>query len=126
MNNFFVTLITWVWCFPQMLVGFIFSKISKAKKNGDHYIIENKYGGSVSLGTYVFICQAHRYDKNVLKHEQGHTKQSYILGWLYLPLVGLPSFIWANCFKNYRYRKNIDYHSVYPENWADKLGGVNR
>ena len=119
-------LLTWIWCFPQMLAGFIFKKISKAKKVDDYYIIENKYGGSVSLGTYIFICEGHRYDERVLKHEQGHTKQSYILGWLYLLLVGLPSFIWCNFFKNYRYRHNVDYYAIYPENWADKLGGVNR
>lgn len=118
-------LLTWIWCFPQMFVGWIVKKVTKAEKADGYYKWNNPLG-SVSLGTYIFLCEGHWNNKTVLMHEQGHTKQSYILGWLYLPLVGLPSFIWANCFKNYRQRKNIDYHSVYPENWADKLGGVNR
>lgn len=116
----------WIWCFPQMLAGFIFSKISKAEKRGDHYVISNKYGGSVSLGTYVFLCEAHQYDERVLKHEQGHTKQSYILGWLYLLAVGLPSFLWAWLGRKYRAKHGVSYYAVYPENWADKLGGVDR
>lgn len=119
-------LFTWIWCFPQMLAGAIFKKISKARKSGDYYVISNKYGGSVSLGTYVFICEGHLYDEMVLKHEQGHSKQSYILGWLYLPLVGLPSLIWCKCFYEYRVKHGVSYYAVYPEKWADKLGGVER
>ena len=119
-------LLTWIWCFPQMLVGYIFQRISKAKKVDDHYVISNKFGGSVSLGTYIFICEAHEGDENVLKHEKGHMKQSYILGWLYLLLVGLPSISWAWLGREYRAKNGVSYYSVYPENWADKLGGVKR
>lgn len=119
-------ILIWIWCFPQMLVGAIFKKISKAKKVDDYYVISNKYGGSVSLGTYIFICESHNGDKRTLKHEKGHMIQSYILGWLYLIVVGLPSFLWAWLGGEYRAKHGVSYFAVYPENWADKLGGVER
>ena len=116
---------TWIWCFPQMLVGFILKHITKARKVNNHYQYDVEFG-SFSLGTYVFLCPSHWSDENALKHELGHTKQSYILGWLYIPLVLLPSLIWAGCFKKYRQKHGVSYYSVYPENWANKLGGVER
>ena len=117
-------LLTWIWCFPQMLAGAIFKKISKAEKVDDYYVIDNKYGGSVSLGEYVFLCEAHAGDERVLKHERGHTKQSYILGWLYLIVIGLPSLIWCGCFNKYRVKHNKSYYDFYTEKWANKLGGI--
>lgn len=45
-------LLTWIWCFPQMLAVAIFRLISKAKKVDDRYVIDDKYGGSVSLGEW--------------------------------------------------------------------------
>lgn len=119
-------LLVWIWCFPQMLAGAIFNYISKARKCGDHYIISNEWGGSVSLGSYVFLCEAHERDERVLKHEKGHTKQSYMLGWLYLLVIGLPSVIWCNCFGWYRKKHGVSYYAFYTEKWADKLGGVER
>lgn len=116
-------LVIWIWCFPQQLVGLLLKIITKAKKVDDHYEY-NLSGGSVSLGTYVFICKAHSKNMVVIKHEKGHTKQSYILGWLYLLVIGLPSLIWANCFYNFRLKKGISYYSFYTEKWANKLGGV--
>lgn len=58
------------------------------------------------------------------KHEYGHSKQSLYLGPLYLIVVGLPSITWAELYKNFK--REISYYDVYPENWADKLGEVNR
>lgn len=118
-------LLLWIWCFPQMLVGLVVALVTRAERHGDHYRYNCK-NGSVSLGEFVFLCPAHWDSENTLKHEQGHTKQSRMLGWLYLPLVGLPSIIWAGCFRRFRVKRHIDYYSVYPENWADKLGGVER
>lgn len=115
----------WVWCFPQMLAGLVLKLVTRAWRFGDHY----HYGvkcGSISLGEYIFLCPSHWNDEETLKHEKGHTKQSYILGWLWLPLVGLPSMIWAGCFEWYRKKYNVSYYAFYSEKWADKLGGVNR
>lgn len=121
----FKTILIWIWCFPQQLAGLIVKIVTKAKKVDDHY----KYSvrsGSVSLGTYVFLCPSHLNDTTTLNHEKGHTKQSFCLGWLYLLVIGLPSIVWAGCFKKYRTRKNKSYYSFYTEKWADKLGGVTR
>lgn len=114
---------TWLWCFPQQLTGLIWKAITKARKVGNHYEYDRK-GGSVSLGTYVFLNSCHWNDTETLKHEQGHTKQSYILGWLYLLVIGLPSIIWCNCFEEYRKKHNVSYYDFYTEKWANKLGGV--
>lgn len=119
------TIFTWIWCFPQMLAGLILKIVTGAKQDGDHYRFTVK-SGSVSLGRYIFLCPSHWDDERVLKHEQGHTKQSYILGWFYLLVIGFPSIIWAGCFAKYRKVKGISYYSFYTEKWADKLGGVTR
>lgn len=120
-----MTLLTWIWCFPQMLAGWIVKKITKAEKT-DGYYKWNNPTGSVSLGTYIFLCPAHWGNETVLKHEQGHMKQSYIFGWLYLLVIGVPSFLWAWLGGKYRAKHGVSYYAVYPENWADKLGGVKR
>lgn len=114
-----------LWQAPQMLVGYLVKKFTKATKVGDHYTY-NLTSGSVSLGEYVFLCPAHQNSEEVLKHEKGHSKQSRILGWFYLLVIGLPSIVWARCFEEYRQKHNINYYSFYTEKWADKLGGVDR
>lgn len=115
----------WIWCFPQMLVGLLVKYFTRAKKNGNHYEYKITFG-SVSLGEYIFLCPTHWGNETTLKHEQGHTKQSLYLGWLYLFVIGIPSFMWAGCFKWYRRKYNVSYYAFYTERWADKLGGVNR
>lgn len=117
--------LTWIWCFPQMFLGWLLLKFTKATFHETHYRYNIK-GGSVSLGTYIFLCPGHYNDEETLKHEQGHVKQSYILGWLYLLIIGLPSFIWCTCFDWYRVKYGVSYYDFYPEKWANKLGGVNR
>lgn len=116
-------ILTWIWCFPQQIVGLILKVFTKAKKVDDHYVYNLK-SGSISLGTYVFLCEVHKDDIMVLKHEKGHTKQSYILGWLYLIIIGLPSLIWAGCFNKYRIKHNKSYYWFYTEKWANKLAGI--
>ena len=59
-----------------------------------------------------------------IRHERGHQIQSFILGPLYLLIIGLPSIIWCRCFENYRKTNDISYYSFYTEKWANKLGKV--
>lgn len=115
----------WIWCFPQQLVGLIVKLVTRAKKVDDHYEFNVK-SGSVSLGTFVFLCPVHWNDKTVLQHEKGHMKQSFMLGWLYLLVIGLPSIMWARLFRKYRAENNVSYYNFYTERWADKLGGIVR
>ena len=115
----------WLWCLPQNLLGLLLLLFTKARKVGEHY--EYNIGcGSVSLGDYIFLCPSHRNNKTILKHEQGHQIQSRILGWLYLPVIGIPSIIWAGCFGWYRNKYDFSYYDFYTERWADILGGVKR
>ena len=117
--------VLWIWCFPQMVAGLLVKLITRAEKNGNHY----KYhvaAGSVSLGEYIFLCPSHCGDERMLKHEQGHSVQSRFLGWLYVPIILIPSLIWAGCFEWYRKKYNVSYYAFYTERWADKISGVGR
>ena len=110
----------WIWCFPQMLAGWLVKLFTRARRVGDHYEYRVKHG-SVTLGEYIFLCPKHWTDEEVLRHERGHVKQSRMLGWLYLFVIGIPSIVWAGCFANYRRKNNIDYYEFYTEQWANKL-----
>jgi hypothetical protein len=118
-------IILWTWCFPQMLLGCLVKLFTRARKVGDHYEY-NIESGSVSLGKYIFLCPSHWNNEIVYCHECGHQKQSMMLGWLYLIVIGIPSIIWAGCFKRFRKKYNISYYTFFTESWADRLGGVKR
>ena len=87
--------------------------------------------GSLSLGMFLFLGTRGdpsepltEAERRVLVHEYGHSIQSLLLGPLYLPLVGLPSVLWANlpALRRFRKRRGVSYFSVYPESWANRLG----
>jgi hypothetical protein len=84
--------------------------------------------GGVCLGEYIFVSvQA---GERLLRHEYGHTRQSRRLGWLYLVVVGLPSVSMA-AYSRVAARLGRPgparrYYDRFPENWADRLGGVQR
>lgn len=60
-------------------------------------------------------------------HEWGHSIQSLIFGPLYLLVIGIPS-VMRGSISHWHYNKNDnwDYYNGFPENWADKIGGVQR
>lgn len=121
-------ILLWIWCLPQNIAGLIVKKVTKATPRGSHYWFNTKIG-SVSLGEYVFLCPDHYGNKKVLRHEKGHTKQSRILGWLYLPLISLPSLIWAWIYSKHGEKlkaRGISYYWFYTERWADKIAGIER
>ena len=82
----------------------------------------------ISLGTIIILSTIH--NETTLKHEYGHTKQSLIFGWLYLLVIGLPSIsmniLSSILFKRGKPKFALNYYNRWPENWADKLGNVNR
>ena len=109
--------ILYLWQLPQNLLGLFLTLFSK--RVGNHYVWP--IGGSVSLGRYVIVS---RWAGDfTFKHEQGHQKQSLYLGWLYLVVIGLPSFIWAT-LKTVGLFKDVSYFSFYTEKWANKLSGL--
>jgi hypothetical protein len=112
------------WCLPQTLLGLTiqaFFKIKSRTKYKLATVVELDCNFGVSLGKYILIGSGRKTEKTVM-HEYGHTIQSFILGPLYLLAVGMPSVI-RNIVTRF---VEIDYYSGYPENWADKLGGVKR
>lgn len=88
------------------------------------YYCFSAYGG-VSLGQYLFV---HREaDDLLVRHELGHSRQSLLLGPIYLVIVGLPSLIWAGLFPfAQRLNPSIDYFGFFTESWANRLAGITR
>lgn len=120
------------WELPQTIVGFLmfcyFILSGKARKVylEDTKVIVNMTftswnHSSDSMGHFVFF-NVDNYDLYIQRHEFGHSVQSYIVGWLYLPVITLPSLYgWVLCKIGVRQWK--DYYTHFPENWANKLGG---
>lgn len=123
-----------LWQLPQNLLGFLIIKILKCKKIGCYWFAKNKTAFSVSLGNYIIFCRTSKMifpsDDSIL-HEKGHQIQSLYLGWLYLLVIGLPSFL-GNVYnrifhKNWSNEKRLKwYYSQLWEKWADNLGYVKR
>lgn len=117
-----------LWGLPQNIIGgvmwLILSRKNRHKRYKSAYVCEMPFGGGVSLGMFIFVDDID-YEKTIM-HEYGHTKQSMLLGALYLLVIGLPSVVWAGCFDKYRRKHNKSYYSFYTEKWADKWGGVDR
>ena len=135
--NYFAIPFQFCWELPQILLGFlvfasmkISRKIVKTEKEKHRFFIETLKTG-VSLGWIVFWTPEGNRFKSIVndcrKHEYGHARQSQMLGPLYLIIVGIPSL--ARVFYGYLYRKTTgkswgNYFKGFPENWADKLGGL--
>lgn len=118
--------LSWIHQLPQNSLGSLTARILKAEtkhantKFGYIEIQSVKHNVLVSLGDYIIVNESH--SMTDVLHEYGHSLQSKKLGWLYLLIIGLPSFIGALAWKI----RKFDYFSLPWERWADKLGGVNR
>lgn len=124
------------WCLPQNLVGAAALLLFGGEKSRYHGSIVTTYRGgpekamrfgAFSLSMFIYIPEDWSPDfrRRVLVHEYGHVVQSLILGPFYLPVVALPSVIWANRFQKraVRYRAmEVRYSDRFPENEADRLG----
>lgn len=131
--------ILYLWQLPQNLVGLIMSKVCKCEEiysvpNKVYFYVAQKFNSNwsgVSLGNYIIFSSHHNADDNSIKHEHGHQKQSSYLGWLYLILIGLPSFV-GNLYdriahKKWTIKERIKWYYNQPwEKWADELGGAKR
>lgn len=130
-------ILLWLWQLPQHLVALFLIYVVN-RRNGRKRSMSGywclKYGmfnAGVSLGNYILFDSSYCVGVSLttLNHEKGHQKQSKMLGWFYLLLVGLPSVI-RNIYdrvfhKDWEASERIKwYYGSYPENWADKLGGV--
>lgn len=119
-------ILKFIWQLPQNLLGGAVKILFRAEHRcnyADAMVFRWNMKGGISLGRYIFVPY---YNMTTIKHEYGHCIQSKYLGWLYLPVIGLPSIIWAGCFRKFRAKRNISYYDFYTEKLADRLGKVER
>lgn len=123
-----MSIILYLWQLPQNIIGLLVILITGSKYNG-YYWDGGRFVFCVCLGKYIIINGPHT--KWDYMHECGHHRQSKMLGWLYLPVVGLPSVIgniWDRlAHKSWEVKKRLYWYYNQPwEKWADDLGGVFR
>lgn len=124
------------WGILQTFVGSIVFLLNIRRKHYLYHgaiITEWRLKSSLSMGLFCFVtstpfacgcCSAEEIGHRIVVHEYGHSIQSLILGPFYLFAMAFPSMLWAGLppFKKLRLRKNIIYHWLYTERWANRLG----
>ena len=121
-------ILLYLWQLPQNLVGLLLVTILRPEDcyemEGAKLCYASRMRGGISLGRYIIIHSTLKdFTGNTERHELGHAKQSRMLGWFYLFVIGIPSLLWAAWWNDSR---PVSYYSFYTERWADHLGGVNR
>ena len=115
-------ILLYLWQLPQNLLGLAVKTVTKAEKGFAGFYYWKSHSG-LSLGQYIFINEHALVE--TAKHEEGHQKQSVMLGWLYLLVIGSPSIVWAGLKELGAFPK-VSYYSFYTEKWADRLAGIKR
>lgn len=103
---------------PQYLFGlWITRNLKPCHSIGEVKIYKTKKIEGLSLGFFILIDPDIEEGLWILKHEFGHIIQSRILGWLYILIIVIPSYLW------YKYgNSNVEtYYDFYTEKWANKL-----
>ena len=124
MKKLLFWLVQCTWGFPQTLVGLITFLICRHDPHETYrgcIVTRWDNRGSMGMGMFLFLgCN----DPQVRVHEFGHSVQSLILGPLFLPIMGIPSFLWCNIpyFQRMRKEKHISYYRLYTESTANALG----
>lgn len=136
MKSFFLFLLSITWELPQTLSALFFMLMHRTEyldSNGRRrYVHHNSFYTCFSCGEFIFFrdCYMNFIDwEKTQKHELGHSIQSRILGPLFIPLIAFPSTTWnlLSRMNNRLGRKMAEnYYRTPWENWADKLGKVQR
>ena len=127
-SSYIKNLLMWLWQFPQnMLALCIEGILCEAAYRGDmvggNTMIYNYVLPTMSLGNYIFVDTMS--SQKSIQHEFGQSKQSDILGPLYLIVIGIPSLL--HNIVHYLCSKigiKWNYYSFYTESWANKLVGI--
>ena len=143
LKQFLFTFAQILWGFPQTLAGaFVYLATIGRPRFAFHGSLGTVWGlkSSVSLGLFMFVAKDPRRprsdsfiqdrkatagaDPRLVVHEYGHCIQSLIFGPLYLVVIGIPSFLWAQlpAMGRRRTRKGTSYYSLYTERLANYLG----
>ncbi len=127
MMNTIINILKYIWQLPQNIVALVYlwylTSTSIVYREQDYKGIEvyrRSACRSASLGKYIFLSPYA--PERTLRHEYGHTRQSLMLGPLYLIVIGIPSAVWGYIRKIVA--PDMDYYQFYTEKWADKLGEV--
>lgn len=120
-----LAILLYLWQLPQNLLGLLLLLVLKGETRhrlgSIRFYFLDTFPGGITLGEYIIVGTR---QELTVRHEYGHVLQSRMLGWLYLPVIGLPSLLWAvlgGMICPFR-----DYYWFYTEAWADRLGGVER
>lgn len=121
-------ILLYIWQLPQNLLGLLFLLFIRGEERhtlGDiSFYYSKTFPGGISLGKYIIVNQWS--SKEDVKHEYGHCIQSKYLGWLYLPVIGILSLVWAGLY-GWIVKPSVNgYYRFFTEKWADKLGNVKR
>lgn len=119
------------WELPQNLLGLLLLNYYKPTRiheleDDTEVLYSSRISGGLSMGKYVYVAATHyRTDletslhRDTVRHNAiGHAKQSRILGWLYLPVLGISRLIGKMLGKG-KYEFGM-------ERWADKIANVTR
>ena len=130
MKTFLFRLWQWTWGFPQTLAGAVIRFINRKNPSRVYHgciVTRWKNTGSLGMGMFLFLSER-SYDSQpqVQVHEFGHAVQSAILGPLFLPIMGIPSFLWCNLppCRKLRREKGVSYYKLYTESTANRLGSL--
>ena len=125
----FIFVLLFLWQLPQNIIGLfmmLWFKDCDSLELIDHtdwtYAFKSKEMlGGISLGTFCFLSENDALNPAIVAHEMiGHPKQSRMLGWLYLFVVGIPSILHAE----FRDRQKSCYYDYWCERWANDLAGI--
>lgn len=114
-----------LWGFPQTIAGLVVLGINRhgeRRRFRSAWMITWGMRSGLSLGPFVFVPSYS--SRELMVHEYGHTVQSLILGPLYVPVVVIPSLLWAGIPALHRWRRahHVSYYALPTERWANWLG----
>ena len=116
-----MTLLRFIWELPQNLAGILIYLLIPRKTAiaayGPRRVFPWPLRSGISLGFFIFVPPDAA--PGMIRHELGHTVASSALGPLYLPIVGLQSFLWAaiwRCFLS----GSVSFMAFWTERWAER------
>lgn len=125
--NWVVFILLFIWQLPQNLVALVMmpfmGKLRLIRYKNYNYCFEGeKMSGGISLGSFCYVSKWSAKSEETVAHEQdGHVKQSHLLGPLYLIVIGIPSITWAWTFRLLGFK---NYYAFYTETWANRWAGL--
>lgn len=114
-----------MWGLPQNVAGAVlYVCLFRRHRHGTFrtaFVTEWSLDSGLSLGAFIFVPRGMY--KALVVHEYGHTIQSMLLGPFYVPMIVIPSLIWAGlpACTRFRERRNYSYYRFFCERWANRL-----